>query len=272
MPMLHLMIRRLTLGLLICLALATAAVPASASTRFTLTGHGWGHGIGMSQYGALGYAQHGWTAAQILAHYYTGTTLGQLSKGTKERVLLASGKGSIHVEFGSSVAARDEAGTSKTLPAGRYRVDRGTSAGHLRLWSHDEAAYVWKGIVGSLLITPGSSPLQLNERAINGYTGDHWWGAFHVLYSGGSLSLVDVVPMENYVRGVVPCEVPASWLPAAVRAQAIAARSYAAATAGGSVFDAYPDTRSQMYCPIEQQAAASDAAVAATKRQVVKYG
>src|SRR5436305_1292086 len=51
-----------------------------------------------------------------------------------------------------------------------------------------------------------------------------------------------------------------------------AARSYAAATAGGSVFDAYPDTRSQMYCPIEQQAAASDAAVAATKRQVVKYG
>src|SRR5437588_7282429 len=167
------MMRRLALGIVAAAAIV-APGSARAATVFTLTGHGWGHGIGMSQYGALGYAQHGWTAAQILAHYYTGTTLGQLSKGTKERVLLASGKGSIHVEFGSSVAASDEAGTSKTLPAGRYRVDRGTSAGHLRLWSHDEAAYVWKGIVGSLLITPGSRPLQLNERAINGYTGDHW--------------------------------------------------------------------------------------------------
>jgi SpoIID/LytB domain protein len=52
----------------------------------------------------------------------------------------------------------------------------------------------------------------------------------------------------------------------------VAARSYAAATGGGAEFDAYPDTRSQMYCPVEQQAAASDAAVAATKREVVKYG
>src|SRR5262249_25459877 len=172
----------------------------------------------------------------------------------------------------ASAKARDAGGTTKTLSAGRYRVDPGTSPGHLRLWSHAAAAYVWKGIIGSIRITPGSSPLQLNDRALNGYTNDHWWGDFRVLPSGGWLSLVNIVPMEKYVRGVVPCEVPASWLPAAVQAQAMAARSYAAATAGGPVYDAYPDTRSQMYCPIEQQAAASDAAVAATKRQVVKYG
>jgi SpoIID/LytB domain protein len=267
-----LMIRRLTLALAVCLVLAASAGPAGASTRFTLIGHGWGHGIGMSQYGALGYAQHGWTHEQILAHYYTGTTIGLLPKGTDERVLLVGGQGSIHVAFDSQAVGRDEGGTSKVLPAGRYRVDPGTTAGHLRLWSRDAAGYIWKGIVGSLRITPGSSPLQLNERAINGYTNDHWWGDFHVLLSHGSLSVVNVVPMERYVRGVVPCEVPASWLPEAVQTQAVAARSYAAATAGGSTFDAYPDTRSQMYCPIEQQAAASDAAVAATKRQVVKYG
>lgn len=271
-PMHLLMIRRLILALAVCLALAGSAGPAAASTRFTLIGHGWGHGIGMSQYGALGYAQHGWTHEQILAHYYTGTTLGLLPKGTTERVLLADGKGSMHIAFDSPVVGRDENGTTKTLPAGRYRVDRGTTAGHLRLWSHDAAAYVWNGIVGSLLVSAGSSPLQLNERAINGYTNDHWWGDFHVLLSGGSLSLVDVVPMEKYVRGVVPCEVPASWLPQAVQTQAVAARSYAAATAGGGTFDAYPDTRSQMYCPIEQQAPASDAAVVATKRQIVEYG
>ena len=43
---------------------------------FTLTGHGWGHGIGMSQYGALGYAEHGWGYKQILEHYFTGTHVG----------------------------------------------------------------------------------------------------------------------------------------------------------------------------------------------------
>src|SRR6185369_7699221 len=56
-PMQLLMIRRLTLALAVCLVLAASAGPAGASTRFTLIGHGWGHGIGMSQYGALGYAQ-----------------------------------------------------------------------------------------------------------------------------------------------------------------------------------------------------------------------
>jgi stage II sporulation protein D len=68
---------------------------ASGATLFTLNGHGWGHGIGMSQYGALGYAQHGWTHQQILEHYFTGTTIGQLPTGTKERVLLISSRPSI---------------------------------------------------------------------------------------------------------------------------------------------------------------------------------
>src|SRR5262249_60824145 len=118
----------------------------------------------------------------------TGTAIGQLTTGTSERVLLVEGRGSVHVAFDSSAKARDEGGTTKTLSSGRYRVDPGTSPGHLRLWSHAAAAYVWKGIVGSIRITPGSSPLQLNDRALNGYTNDHWWGDFPVLPSGGSLS------------------------------------------------------------------------------------
>ncbi len=86
------------------------------------------------------------------------------------------------------------------------------------------------------------------------------------------MDVINLVPTEKYVRGVVPCEVPASWLAQAVQTQAVAARSYGYATRhSGSRFDAYPDTRSQEYCPIERQAAASDAAVAATQRQVVMY-
>ena len=53
---------------------------AQGATEFTLTGHGWGHGIGMSQYGALGYAQHGWGYAQILDHYFTGTHVAPLPR------------------------------------------------------------------------------------------------------------------------------------------------------------------------------------------------
>jgi stage II sporulation protein D len=265
------MIRRLPLAIATFVAFALSAGPAGASTLFTLTGHGWGHGIGMSQYGALGYAQHGWDHQRILTHYYTGTTIGLLARGTTERVLLIDGRSSIHLSFTSAATATDDAGTSRSLPAGAYRVDLGTTAGKVRLWSATAGRYVWQGIDTAVRISPGSTPLQLRDTAINGYSDDHWWGDFRVARAGGSLSLVDYVPMEKYVRGVVPCEVPASWLPEAVEAQAVAARSYAAATRRGGSFDAYPDTRSQMYCPIERQAAASDAAVAATKRQIVKY-
>ena len=66
-------------------AAAVTAAPArarplrrsrAARPVFVVSGHGWGHGIGMSQYGAYGYAQHGWDYRRILAHYYPGTTLG----------------------------------------------------------------------------------------------------------------------------------------------------------------------------------------------------
>ncbi len=265
------MIRRTLLVIAALGASLLGPATASGATLFTLNGHGWGHGIGMSQYGALGYAQHGWTHQQILQHYFTGTTIGQLPSGTKERVLLISSRPSIHLSFAQAATATDQDGTSRSLPAGAYRVDPGVVAGQVRLWSTASGRYVWRGIVSPLLVAPHGGPLQLDD-AVNGYIHDHWWGDFRIARSGGSLSLVDVVGMERYVSGVVPCEVPASWLPEAVQAQAVAARSYAAATAGGSTFDAFADTRSQMYCPVERQATASDAAVAATKHQVVKYG
>ena len=67
------------------------AAPAGSGALFVFTGHGWGHGVGMSQYGAYGYAQHGWTYPKILAHYYPGTTLGT-TPTTAIRVLLADGR------------------------------------------------------------------------------------------------------------------------------------------------------------------------------------
>src|SRR6188472_4590750 len=86
-------------------AVAALLLPASAqaSTVFTLTGHGWGHGIGMSQYGALGYAQHGWSYPRILGHYFHGTHVAPLHRSMTERVLLSSGPA---VHFGASAGMR----------------------------------------------------------------------------------------------------------------------------------------------------------------------
>src|SRR5436190_14102365 len=256
-----------------CVA-ATAALllPASAqaSTVFTLTGHGWGHGIGMSQYGALGYAEHGWSYVQMLDHYFTGTHIGPLPASVTERVLLSSGP-AVHFGAASGMTLRDAAGTTRKLTAGRYHLQRGGSAGHLQLVSRATGA-VTKGLVAPVTISPRAQPLQLNDSAGIGFAGDHWHGSFRVRISGSSLLCVDVVGLEKYLRGVVPSEMPASWPAPALKAQAVAARSYAVSTRNPSgPFDAYSDTRSQVYGPIEHEAAGSTAAVAATAHRVVWY-
>jgi SpoIID/LytB domain protein len=71
----------------------TAIKARTAATRpaqLVIDGAGDGHGVGMSQDGALGYAEHGWTYTAILAHYYTGTTIGQAPANTVIKVLVGS--------------------------------------------------------------------------------------------------------------------------------------------------------------------------------------
>src|SRR5947209_16021073 len=65
---------------------------AHAATIFQINGGGNGHGIGMSQYGAYGYAQHGATYSMILGHYYQGTDLGSTDPNQRVRVLIAAGQ------------------------------------------------------------------------------------------------------------------------------------------------------------------------------------
>jgi stage II sporulation protein D len=162
---------RLLVSLLAVLLLCAST--ASAST-LVIDGAGDGHGVGMSQDGALGYAEHGWSYSAILAHYYTHTALGQAPAGATVKMLI-----------GSKV---------KTLA------------------------------------------------------------------------------LESYVRGVVAAEMPASWPAAALEAQAVAVRTYAiTADSGGSKFDVYSDTRSQVYLGKAAETAATNGAIAATAGQVVTY-
>jgi stage II sporulation protein D len=264
-------LRPCALALVVALAaLSAGAASAEAKTRFTLVGHGWGHGIGMSQYGALGFAQHGYDHRRILAHYYTGTTVARLPGPVTMRVLLAAGRRSYTVDAAAWLVLDDEvAGTRATFPAGRYRVEPGAMRGRLRLWSAAGARYVAQELRSARLRSTGA-PLRVAESVGAGYAGASWRGALRVLRRSDGLALVNAVPLESYLRGVVPREMPAGWPAAALRAQAVAARSYAAATRKpASDWDAYADTRSQVYGPVEHEAATTDAAVAATAGQVV---
>jgi stage II sporulation protein D len=87
------------------------------------------------------------------------------------------------------------------------------------------------------------------------------------------VTAVNAVDLDDYLQGVVPGEVPTSWPAHALRAQAVAARSYAVAggSRGGSIFDVYPDTRSQVYRGVSSEHPRTSAAVRATAGKVVSY-
>jgi stage II sporulation protein D len=232
---------------------ASGCVAAKSGTGalFLITGHGYGHGIGMSQYGAQGYALHGNTYQQILQHYYPGTTIGTTSL-TLVRVLLADGKKTLKLSCSVPFTVTDANGTTHQLAAGTLSL-------------------------GSKLVVNGAAlppPLTFNAGAGGWMTlGRPYRGQIQVDVVNGKLRAINVVGLENYLYGVVPAEMPSTWATPAVEAQAVASRSYALATRKvAAPFDVYADTRSQEYLGVSHETPATNAAVDATKGQVVMYG
>src|SRR3954469_17086834 len=113
------MMRRSALAAALLCTLGSCAPVAHAASTFTVRGAGFGHGVGMSQYGALGYAQHGAGYRDILRHYYTGTALGRLDAASEIRVLLQSGTRSVRFDGAVRVA-----GGRALRPGVAYRVTR----------------------------------------------------------------------------------------------------------------------------------------------------
>src|SRR5829696_4845766 len=98
---------RRTAALLTALAVfAAVPVTADAAVRHVIRGAGFGHGIGMSQYGAYGYALQGAKYTGILAHYYKGTTL-STAPSRPVRVLLQPVDPYIRVRGATSVGGRE---------------------------------------------------------------------------------------------------------------------------------------------------------------------
>ena len=266
-------------------SLAVTAVPAAdaASARgdvWTITpsstievdGHGYGHGRGMSQYGSEGAARAGLTSAQIMDFYYPGTTPGHAGGQVKvwitadrDRVLTVVGRPGLKV--------RDLATKRKwTLPekgATKWRLDAGT--GTRTVVSFYRSRWVkWRTVTGDAELAAGGEPITLvlpgGKVAYRGAL------ALRAPKPGRPKRVtVNRLPLESYLKGVVPRETFTSWSPAALESQAIAARTYAAferAQPLSQVYQICDTTSCQVYGGFSAEYASTNAAIAATAGQV----
>jgi stage II sporulation protein D len=242
------------LALTLALA-ATAPAAALGAVTWVVKGGGFGHGVGMSAYGAYGYGLHGAGYRQILAHYYRGIRLTEAQSAPAVRVLLTSSSGDVSFSHATKACRRDLE-PSRTYVARR----RGSS---VRLLS---SAGELLARCGERLRADAAGTIQVEGVGV-------YRGAIVALPSGPALNLVNVLGVDAYTRGSLPAEVPPEWPLATLRAFAVAQRSIALSTdVGGEGYDLYPDTRTQVYEGVRVESERTDRAVRMTRGQVATYG
>jgi stage II sporulation protein D len=247
--------------LLTALALFGALpVTADAAVRHVIRGAGFGHGIGMSQYGAYGYALEGAKFPGILAHYYKGTAL-STAPSRPVRVLLQPVDPYIRVRGATSVGGR------ALKPGTTYIAKRG--AGGIVV-TNSRGRRV--GSFSSIIKFKSADPMRLLGPALNFVSDGVYRGSIEVRVDGGGVTAINELDIDSYVRGVVAGEMPSTWPLEALKVQAVAARTYALATRKtDGAFDQYPDTRSQVYRGVTGESVRSDSAVRDTAGQIVTY-
>ncbi|WP_336084959.1 SpoIID/LytB domain-containing protein [Nocardia sp. SSK8] len=232
---------------------------------------GAGHGRGLSQYGAFENAQDGWSAEDILGHYYPGAELGQIGPTTIGVRLQAQDDATLdtYAAAGAQVAGRaigpGEAAHLTPLPDGGANVVVTAGCDGEVLWqAATDDPFVYP-------VHPGvGRPAEEHLTLCNG-TG--YRGALGVALEGEAFRTVNEVDLDDYLAGLLPAEMQANWADQgafeALRAQAIAARSYALAE------DRYPyaqtcdTTDCQVYPGTVLEDARTTEAVAATTGTVL---
>jgi SpoIID/LytB domain protein len=258
-------------------AAAGLAVPKHAT--IVIRGHGFGHGHGMSQYGAEGAARQGLSAQKIVRFYYPHTVAGTIG-GTIRVWLEGDTDHNTTVVARVGLEVRDLAGgTARKVPttgqagqATQWRLSSSTR-GRTKVSYRTGAWHTWRTLKGDGEFRTTGRPLTLIA------------GGHRVSYRGTLQSLgpvkghpgritVNKVSLESYVRGVVAREMPSSWHQAALRAQAIAARTYAAYDAGSplsSRADICDSSSCQVYGGVAAETPSTDEAVAKTAKQIRLY-
>ncbi|HUQ40497.1 MAG TPA: SpoIID/LytB domain-containing protein [Acidimicrobiales bacterium] len=228
--------RRFVAGAVASLTVVAGAVfsapPAAAAVpeTFTFTGSGFGHGVGMSQYGAFGQAQEGRTAAQILQHYYSGVTVGAFDDAVALRVNLLDAATSVQMR-GESLATGGGAikvvADAATIDAGDKEAVTFGIAGTNVTASKAGGAPISAAVV-KVQWSAGPTLLDVigGTESFDGPSHRYRYGEVDVAVVAGKLVVVNTLSLhQEYLRGIA--EVPSSWPAEALKAQVIAARTYA---------------------------------------------
>lgn len=264
--------------LAIVLPLLGAPAPSAAAETVTVTGRGWGHGIGMAQWGAKGLADQGLTGTQILTHYYSGTVLQQKAAPASIRVGLLQGRTEIQVNADAAFDLKGSGQKATAKPGETWRVVPSPSAGKLDVLRPDDT----KAFTASSPVTISSGSgarIKLPQTGHRYKRGRIDVEAYDS--SGPKVRAVAVVGFEEYLYGLG--EVPSDWPVAALRAQAVAGRTYALEKANrlgqnrsGCNCAVYATTADQAYIGYEKEAGSNASrwidAVNATKGLVVVSG
>jgi stage II sporulation protein D len=255
--------------------LAVALVgPAAAAETFTFKGRGWGHGIGMSQWGARGFAEKGLTASQILKHYYTGTEVEARTLPSTIRVGLLQERNEVWIESNGPFDLYDRTGARR---AGGNQGER------WRLVPDDDRLEVFKPdsqtpvFSSAPPITVGyeskDTDIYLPQTKFKYRHGKIQVG---INTATGKTRAILTVPFEKYLYGLG--EMPSSWHTEAIEAQAIAGRTYAYEKVlrlgqNRSVCDCavYASTADQAYVGLQHEVPRWVAAVDTTKSLVVTH-
>ncbi len=259
--------------------------PTSLLDTVTFYGRGYGHGVGMSQYGARGRALAGQDSATILAHYYQGVSLAPIDPATRIRVLVmskwAASAAKPLVLYGR-MGAWSVDGIGVEFPANaRLRLSpslgvTGAATGAWRLQvDAADASALYDGPAPAGFTLRGSGPETRLQVWSKPTTYDWYRGSIRVvIHSATRVSVVNDVSLEEYLGGVVPVEMPSTWPAAALQAQAVAARSYAARRLRPttSYFDVPDDSTSQIYRGVKAEKATTNAAIATTAGTVMTTG
>ena len=286
------------------LALATYPAPASypvpASGSFAVAGHGAGHGHGLSQYGAQGAGLHGVALAPLLSHYYPGTALGSLPDSPLRVLLTATvaPAGVLVVSPAGGLTAIDTAsGRRAVLPAGPVlwrAVRTADGRSHLQALAGATAAWTESTLLGGAVAGPLAFssagtvrlwPAARTQTDVSALPSRAYRGRLELRPTPTGTAVLDVLPMESYLRAVVPRESSSSWPDVTLQAQAVAARSYAAnkrtAYATSRYFDVYDSTADQAFggttaytaagTATALEVASTDRAIAATAAKALLY-
>jgi stage II sporulation protein D len=253
---------------------------AVAATDLTINGKGFGHGRGMSQYGAQGQALAGRSATQILDFYYPGSATGTTSGYVRVWTTADTSPG-IYVRATSGLRARSlSTNTAWTLPTSSTVTswilapygDHQTRLSYYR--SSTRTWVLWKTLAGMGQFEGRYEASLVTMVLPNGTTVTYRGRLRTADRPGTDLDTLNVLTMEYYLRGVVPKEAITSWRPAALQAQAVAARTYADRKRRaplGSDYDLCDTTSCQVYGGAAAEVASTNSAIAATSGRIRTY-